>query len=54
MNLERLISTAVAYAHGQPVTYPDFEEAMETEPSDYDARVAARHAKFDKKFGWRG
>ena len=54
VNLERLISTAVAYAHGQPVTYPDFEEAMETEPSDYDPRVAARHAKFDKKFGWRG
>eukprot|EP00966_Prymnesium_polylepis_P335049 7390406-Prymnesium_polylepis.1 len=54
VNLERLVSTAVMGALGQPVTYLDFEQAMEIEPSDFDARVAARHAKYDKKFGWRG
>ena len=54
VNLERLVSTAVMGALGQPVTYEDFEQAMDTEPSDFDARVSARHAKYDKKFGWRG
>ena len=36
-----------------PVTLADFEEALEEEPSDYDAEVAKRNRDFNQKHGWR-
>ncbi len=53
VNLTRLVSTAVTKAHGMPVSYIDFEMAMESEPSDFDAEVARSNQKFDEKHGWR-
>jgi len=37
----------------EAVTVADFEEALEEEPSDYDAEVAKRNREFNKKHGWR-
>ena len=53
VNIERLVSTAVLRAGVLPVTLADFEEALEEEPSDYDAEVAKRNRDFNKKHGWR-
>lgn len=54
VNLERLVSTAVMRALGQPVAFENFEQALEEEPSDFDLKVATQHAKYDRKFGWHG
>ena len=53
VNMERVVSSAVLRAGVLPVTLADFEEALEEEPSDYDAEVAKRNREFNKKHGWR-
>ena len=54
VNMERLVSTAVTKAGGMPVGRVEFEDALEEEPSDYDAIVATANAKYDHKHGWHG
>ena len=53
VNIERVVSTAVLRAVILPVTAADFEDALEEEPSDYDADVAQRNIAFNQKYGWR-
>jgi len=53
VNIERLVSTAVLRAGMLPVVLQDFEDALEEEPSDYDAEVAKRNRDFNQKHGWR-
>ena len=53
VNMERVVSSAMLRAGVLPVTLADFEEALEEEPSDYDAEVAKRNRDFNKKHGWR-
>jgi len=53
VNMERVVSSAMLRAGVLPVTLADFEEALEEEPSDYDAEVAKQNREFNQKHGWR-
>ena len=44
---------AAIKAFGAPVDIDHFRDAVEEEPTDYDAIAAKKMAKYDAAHGWR-